>query len=97
GAVADFIKGLIKLAAAGVKAREGRLDGVRSHARRAAELFSRVQDQLGPEPTLYFGLSLPRLIEWANDVARHPPMSRSPAGTPVEILFPFILCPSEPL
>jgi hypothetical protein len=42
GAVADFLKGLIKLAAAGVKGREGRSDGVRGHARRAAELFQQV-------------------------------------------------------
>jgi hypothetical protein len=39
GEAADFLKGLIQLAAAGVKHLEGRLDGVRSHARRAAELF----------------------------------------------------------
>src|SRR5918994_4594460 len=39
GATADFLKGLIKLAAAGVKAREGRAAGVQSHAQRAIELF----------------------------------------------------------
>jgi hypothetical protein len=39
GTVADFLKGLIQLAAAGVKYAEGRPDGVRNHARRAAELF----------------------------------------------------------
>src|SRR5260221_4877813 len=38
GLVADFIKGLIKLAAAGVKVREGKPEGVRSHAGRAAAL-----------------------------------------------------------
>lgn len=95
GAVADFMKGLIKLAAAGVKAREGRLDGVRSHARRAAELFSRVQDRIGPEQSVYFGLSLSELMELANGVAGEPPKSRLPAGTPVEIIFPFVLCPGE--
>src|SRR5262245_31357021 len=35
GPVADLLKGLIKLAAAGVKVREGRPAGVASHARRA--------------------------------------------------------------
>jgi hypothetical protein len=39
GAVADFVKGLIKLAAAGVKARVGNGEGVQRHTRRAAELF----------------------------------------------------------
>jgi uncharacterized protein len=40
GALADFLKALIKLAAAGVKAREGNQNGVIKHARRAAELFT---------------------------------------------------------
>lgn len=39
GPMADFLKGLIKLAAAGVKAREGNSAGVQRHARRAAELL----------------------------------------------------------
>src|SRR5262245_57964835 len=42
GPTADFLKGLIKLAAAGVKAREGRAAGVRQHAERARELFQDV-------------------------------------------------------
>ncbi len=41
GEVADFLKGLIKLAAAGVKQREGVPAGVRTHASRAAELWRR--------------------------------------------------------
>ena len=97
GPIGSFIKGLIKLAAAGVKVREGRPDGVRSHARRAAELFSRVADQLRPEQSSYFGLSLPRLIELATDVARDPPTSIAPTGVPVEIVFPFVLRPNESL
>jgi uncharacterized protein len=40
GATADFLKGLIKLAAAGVKHREGRPEGVRRHATRASALLS---------------------------------------------------------
>jgi predicted metal-dependent hydrolase len=39
GETADLLKGLIKLAAAGVKAREGRPPGVRLHATRARELL----------------------------------------------------------
>jgi hypothetical protein len=39
GRLADFVKGLIKLAAAGVKALEGSEVGVLRHSRRAAELF----------------------------------------------------------
>jgi hypothetical protein len=95
GPIGDFIKGLIKLAAAGVKAREGRPEGVRAHARRAAELFSGVQRQLGPQQTSLFGLSLLCLIELAHDVAREPPKSCAPKQSPVEIVFPFILWPVQ--
>src|SRR5207237_6990622 len=42
GAVADFLKGLIKLAAAGVKALGGQARGVASHSCRAAELWRRM-------------------------------------------------------
>jgi hypothetical protein len=52
GAVADFLKGLIKLAAAGVKAREGNADGVRRHARRAVELLSSVMNMGSSDPML---------------------------------------------
>ncbi len=47
GPTADFLKALIKLAAAGVKLREGRPDGVRRHATRAATLFLDSQRNTG--------------------------------------------------
>ena len=45
GTLADFLKGLIRLAAAGVKAREGNPTGVIRHARRAEELFSHTSNE----------------------------------------------------
>ncbi len=45
GPTADVLRGLIKLAAAGVKVREGREPGVRTHARRAAECFAAARRQ----------------------------------------------------
>src|SRR5476651_1184887 len=42
GLVADFLKGLIKMAAAGVKTLTGTPEGVKSHSRRAAELWRSV-------------------------------------------------------
>lgn len=64
GATADFLKGLIKLAAAGVKHQQGVAAGVRSHARRAAELWRQVGgDRL-------FGLPLSDLIELAQGIDR---------------------------
>ena len=65
GAIADFLKGLIKLAAAGVKAREARAAGVHQHAERAAELFRSVQTGR----TEMFGCSLSELIAAAAAVA----------------------------
>ena len=65
GPVADFLKGLIKLAAAGVKAREGRPAGVRQHAQRAAELF-RGLPQAQPS---YCGLSPAALRDAADGIA----------------------------
>ena len=46
GLVADLQKSLIKLAAAGVKAREGRIAGVERHAARSTELAESVQSLL---------------------------------------------------
>jgi predicted metal-dependent hydrolase len=66
GADADFLKGLIRLAAAGVKAREGNSDGVTRHARRAAELLASASHATVPviEPG-----ALARLRQHALDLA----------------------------
>jgi len=63
GATADFLKGLIKLAAAGVKAREGRAAGVRQHAQRAAELFGGIAHSALVVEGRIFGLGLADLIK----------------------------------
>lgn len=63
GVVADFCKALIKLAAAGVKAREGRPEGVKRHALRAKELIDSIAAKVGGDQ--FMGLSLPYLVECA--------------------------------
>lgn len=67
GRDADFIKGLIKLAAAGVKAREGRPIGVQRHACRAKELFHVVSESLADsaDPVHFGGMDLRSLCEAA--------------------------------
>ncbi len=72
GVTADFLKGLIHLAAAGVKARAGVPEGVRSHGRRARELFERVAGQLRPGQERYFGLDLAELMGGAGSLADRP-------------------------
>ncbi len=81
GPTADFLKGLIKLAAAGVKHREGRPDGVRSHACRAAELFRAVADGEG----MFLGLSLGALIALADRVCREGWPGEAPVLVPIEL------------
>lgn len=65
GTIADFLKGLIKLAAACVKAREGSAIGVARHATRGGRLFATVQ---ATSPQL-MGLSLVKLKDFAQQLA----------------------------
>jgi hypothetical protein len=67
GPDADFLKALIKLAAAAVKQREGVPAGVRSHALRAAVLW---RDLAVTRETM-FGLRLRDLIAGADAIATH--------------------------
>ncbi len=92
GASADFLKGLIKLAAAGVKAREGRPQGVARHAARAAELFANVR--AGRSERVYLGLDLDWLTSIAGRLASSP-ISPPRSTAAVEIVFDFNLLPTE--
>ena len=69
GPTADFLKGLIKLAAAGVKAREGRAAGVCQHAERAAELFGSIANSELVVEGNVFGLLLTDLIKKSAELA----------------------------
>lgn len=102
GLLADFFKGLIKLAAAGVKAREGRPDGVVRHARRAGELFSACLDKLTNQPEAatkfkadsIMGLSLRELQGVATRLAQAPTHWERRYPLPaVEVVFDFRLLP----
>ncbi len=68
GVTADFFKSLIKLAAAGVKAREGRPDGVLRHLIRALQLLQQVFSQLERDSSIspedaFWGLKWRDLLE----------------------------------
>ncbi len=70
GREADFLKGLIKLAAAGVKMREGRPIGVQRHASRARELFQLVSENMIDGFTAQLGgLDLGTLRDAAEQIA----------------------------
>jgi hypothetical protein len=68
GDAADFLKGLIKLAAAGVKAREGRPAGVQNHAARAEELFTLTLAL--PPPGVWDRADVATLREYARKIHR---------------------------
>lgn len=84
GPVADVIKGLIKLAAAGVKVREGQPRGVATHAGRAAELFRSIGGAL-------LGLDLDDLAARSDAIAEDPPTD--PGGDAPVTVFGWVLEP----
>ena len=84
GVVADFLKGLIKLAAAGVKALEGRPEGVRSHTGRAAELWREVTRSVGTEQDLYMGFRIEELVGMAETIYQLGWPAQSPMLVPTQ-------------
>ena len=89
GRMADFLKGLIALAAAGVKLREGRERGVRQHAARAQALFDQMTRELGAAETHYLGLEPKVLARYASELAG----TRAMPAADQEALLPFLLIP----
>ena len=90
GATATVLQGLIKLAAAGVKVREQRPEGVRTHAARAAVHFEKSRQEAG---RFQLGLDLDEWIAHARAVAGDPPVDPAPPGSPVSRVFGFRLEP----
>ena len=81
GVIADVLRALIKLAAAGVKVLEGRPDGVRTHASRAAALFAQAREEAG---SCLLGLNLDEWVDRASSLANSPPPVQSPAQYPCQ-------------
>lgn len=95
GELADFLKGLIKLAAAGVKVREGQIVGVERHARRALELFLKLRTHQPADQSTYCGLPLEELIQNAHQLADDPIVDTTPSIGGLTV-FPFRLTLNEP-
>jgi uncharacterized protein len=66
GPVADFLKGLIKLCAAGVKVKTKEESGVKGHAGRARELFMELGKEVHDKH--FAGFSLLNLISQSEDI-----------------------------
>ncbi len=91
GPTADFLKGLIQLAAAGVKVRQGVLPGVLSHAQRAAELLRQTSAKLSHS----YGLDTAELSRWAMELTERRPGQDDTARLLVTVVFPFFLLPQD--
>ncbi len=89
GHTADFLKGLIQLAVAGVKVRQGQAQGVIGHARRAAELFAATADAVDESAEYFAGLRLSDLIAAAASAER----TAAVVDRGVRTVFAFVLRP----
>jgi hypothetical protein len=90
GAVGDFLRGLIKLAAAGCKAREQRPAGVRRLAAGAEAHFAHVAAALAPAET-FMGLRPAELRALAGEVAQGRNLRAAPPEERVSVVFDFVL------
>ena len=88
--VGRFLKGLVKLSAAGMKVREKSIHGVRRHAASAGEVFADVAAETGDE--YYCGLELTKLQFAADRAAQLRYRTDYPVGRPLRV-FPFLLSP----
>lgn len=91
--VGRFLKGLVKLSAAGVKVREKSVHGVRRHAASAGEVFADVAAEASADT--YCGLRFTALQFAADRAAQLNYKLDVPANKPTRI-FPFVLIP-EPM
>ncbi len=88
GPVAWLLQGLIKLAAAGVKIREGKRLGTESHSQGAKRLFERVRH--ATQQDIFVGLRLSKLLR-ACEVAQSLASDHCHNAEAVQIVFPFEL------
>ncbi len=95
GPTGSFLKALIALAAAGLKARGGNPRGVAAHARRAVELFRQAGSRPGSGGSRYMGLDPQALQTWAGEVAARPPVGGEDARGAGSVVFEFVLRPER--
>jgi hypothetical protein len=94
GVTADFLKGLIKLAAAGVKVREGIPQGVAAHAAGAAQLFRQTADAQGGPDAQFAGLRLGDLLDFAAQADTLAASTVADSNVGVRVVFGFVLRPA---
>jgi len=85
-----FLKGLVKMAAAGLKVRERSIHGVRRHAASAGEVFADIAAEFGDDR--FCGLEFTHLQFAADRAAQLSYRKELPVGRPIRV-FPFLLQP----
>jgi hypothetical protein len=93
GVVADFLKGLIQLTAAGVKVRQQVPRGVAGLGQGSADLFRRVREDLDPDVSRFLGLNVERLHTFALELAEQPERDPGPADAPAARVLSLVLRP----
>ena len=94
GAAADLVKGLIKLAAAGVKAREGTAGGVRRHLRRGAELLESAARSIATGKQL-LGIEPGKLASRFRELADKNEELVNASDEPVVVVLPLEVYPAQ--
>lgn len=92
GPVAEFLKGLIKLTAAGVKARQGMPAGVEKHSEKALEHFERASE--GLEGDRFAGFTFRELEDFARHVREHSESWISGREEGPRVVFDRVLIPA---
>ena len=72
-----------------------RTQAVGMHAIRAKDLLQQTASEGGPGHRRYMGLALSELIGFATELIDQPQVGTAEPGTPVEIVFQFVLCPEK--
>ncbi|WP_372717957.1 DUF309 domain-containing protein [Novipirellula sp.] len=90
---AAFVKGLIKLAAAGVKARQGSSTGVWRHSERAASLFLTCEQDATFDSRGEFGITSRQLSQTALQLAAEAEPVVDTTVCPVRRVLPFVIVP----
>ncbi len=93
GPISELMKGLIKLAAAGVKARQAEPEGIRRHAERARAHFEAARRLSGVERFAGFGLG--ELMEFCKEVGRRAEDWPAHPGRVVAVVFERLLIPAD--
>lgn len=90
-AEADFFRGLIKFAAAGVKIREGKIRGAQRHAERAGELFKEILHNR--KLSQLFGLRINELADFSKRINHQTAKNKLSDISKSETIFDWQLTP----